>query len=151
MAPGRSPELASSAAPTPKPCGRPRSWWRRSYAALSAAVAAANAAPGPHPTWHFVSDIPGAFVGHGYCSGVGAPVYSWWAIPRYLNTPVDSVTAQGDIMGTMHPNDLGYSEIGAILARAIVSTMTAPAPAPATMDGPAEKVCLAKNWVEGCE
>ena len=65
---------------------------------------------------------------------------------------MDSVTGQGDIMGTMHPNDLGYSEIGASLAKAIVSAMTSvPAATPATKDGPVERVCNAKSWLQGCE
>jgi hypothetical protein len=121
-------------------------------AALSAAVARANAAPGTHPRWHFVSAIESSFHTHGYCAGGGSPVLDWWPHPRYVNTVVDSLTGQGDVMGAMHPNNQGYSEIGAILASTIVSALTSvPAPTPATKDGPVEKVCRWKLWLDSCE
>ncbi len=90
----------------------------RLNATLAAAVAATNAAPGPHPVFHFVAAAP-RFATHGYCTGVGSPAP--WALPnpRFISTPLDSLTSQGDVMGTMHPNDLGQRAIGEALADAM--------------------------------
>jgi hypothetical protein len=84
-------------------------------AALAAAVARANARPGPHPVYHFVTGISARFASHGYCTG-GGSMHPWtWFHPRYVNTPFDSLTSQGDVFGTMHPNDLGQGAIGEAL------------------------------------
>jgi hypothetical protein len=88
----------------------------RLNAALSAAVAAANARPGPHPVFHFVTGISSRFATHGYCTGGGSPALWTWPNPRYISTPIDSLTSQGDpISGTLHPNDLGQRAIGEAL------------------------------------
>jgi lysophospholipase L1-like esterase len=91
----------------------------RLNATLSAAVAAANALPGPHPVFHFVTGISARFATHGYCTGGGSPVPWAWFNPRFVGTPIDSLTSQGDIRGTMHPNDLGQMAIGEALAAAM--------------------------------
>jgi hypothetical protein len=87
-------------------------------AALASMVSSANAAPGFHPVWHLVADIPARFATHGYCTGGGSPAPWQWPNPRYIATPVDSLTSQGDVFGTMHPNDLGQQQIGAALFEA---------------------------------
>jgi lysophospholipase L1-like esterase len=87
----------------------------RLNAALSTAVDAANARLGPHPDYHFATGISARFADHGYCTGIGSPVWWAWPNPRFIATPVDSGTSQGDVRGTMHPNDLGQQEIGAAL------------------------------------
>jgi hypothetical protein len=84
-------------------------------AALANLVATANAAGGIHPVWHLVSDIPARFAGHGYCTGVGSPAIWQWFNPRYIATPIDSLTSQADVFGTLHPNDLGQQAIGMAL------------------------------------
>jgi hypothetical protein len=84
-------------------------------AALAGMVSRANAAPGTHPVWHFVTGISARYVTHGYCTGGGSPAIHAWFVPRYISTPVDSATSQGDAMGTMHPNDLGQRESGAAM------------------------------------
>jgi lysophospholipase L1-like esterase len=91
----------------------------RLNATLSAAVNAANARPGPHPVFHFVTGISSRFASHGYCTGGGSPAPWAWFNPRFISTPVDSLTSQGDIRGTMHPNDLGQQAIGEALAAAM--------------------------------
>jgi hypothetical protein len=87
-------------------------------AALAAWVGRANAAPGSHPVWHFVGGTVAPFATHGYCTGGGTPLpfvdpFFWATIanPRFIATPVDSLTSQGDVMGTAHPNDLGQQAI----------------------------------------
>jgi hypothetical protein len=83
--------------------------------ALSKAVNTANAVQGPHPVFHFVTGISSRFHTHGYCTGVGSPAP--WALfnPRYVATPIDSLTSQGDVKGAMHPNELGTAAIGEAL------------------------------------
>jgi lysophospholipase L1-like esterase len=88
----------------------------RLNATLSAAVGAANARPGAHPVFHFVTGISARFASHGYCTGGGSPAPWAWANPRFISTLVDSVTSQGDPRGIMHPNDLGQQAIGEALA-----------------------------------
>ncbi len=83
-------------------------------AALAAAVAGANAAPGAHPAFHFVTGISARYVSHGYCAGLSLAFWNA-AIPRFVNTPIDSLATQGDIMGTMHPNAAGQAAIGSAL------------------------------------
>jgi lysophospholipase L1-like esterase len=84
------------------------------------AVDAANdRLPEPHPVFHFVTGISFRFAGHGYCTGGGSPAPWAWPNPRFIATPVDSLTRQGDFNGTMHPNDLGQQAIGEVLAAAM--------------------------------
>ena len=83
-------------------------------AALAAAVAGANAAPGAHPAFHFVTGISARYVSHGYCAGLSLAFWNA-VIPRFVNTPIDSLATQGDIMGTMHPNAAGQAAIGSAL------------------------------------
>ena len=87
--------------------------------ALANAVATADAASGTHAQWHLVSGIVSRFATHGYCTGGGSPSLNpWvWNNPRFINTPIDSLspTSQGDILGSMHPNDLGQQAIGEAL------------------------------------
>jgi GDSL-like Lipase/Acylhydrolase family len=90
----------------------------RLNAALSAAVDAANARPGPHPVFHFVTGLSARFATHGYCTGGGSPAPWAWFNPRFVSTPVDSFTSQRDVLGTMHPNDLGQRAIGEALVDA---------------------------------
>ena len=93
-------------------------------AALQAAVNTANSQSGQHAVWHFVSGISSAFSGHGFCTGGGAPLSSalWtWPTPRYMATPVDSLTSQGDANGTMHPNDLGQQVIANVIYNGYLS------------------------------
>jgi endonuclease YncB( thermonuclease family) len=87
----------------------------RLNAALAAAVTAANARPGSHPVFQFVTGISSRFATHGYCTGGGSPFLHVWPHPRFVATPVDSRTSQGDFMGSMHPNDLGQIAIGEAL------------------------------------
>lgn len=90
----------------------------RLNAALAAAVAAAEARPGPHPVFHFVTGISAAFASHGYCTGGGSPsplFPATWLNPRYVNTPLDSTSSQLDVLGSMHPNDIGQQVIGEVL------------------------------------
>jgi lysophospholipase L1-like esterase len=89
----------------------------RLNATLAAAVAAADARPGPHPRFRFVTGISARFATHGYCTGGGSPAPWTWGTPRYINTVVDSQTSQGllNANGTMHPNDLGQQAIGEAL------------------------------------
>ena len=90
----------------------------RLNAALATAVAAANARPGPHPIFRFVTGISARFATHGFCTGGGSnsPLTpATWFHPRYINTPVDSFTSQGNHKGSMHPNDLGQQAIGEAL------------------------------------
>lgn len=91
----------------------------RLNATLRAAVDDANDRPGPHPVFHFVTGISFRFAGHGYCTGGGSPAPWAWPNPRFVATPVDSLTRQGDVRGTMHPNDLGQKAIGEALAAAM--------------------------------
>jgi hypothetical protein len=87
-------------------------------AALAAAVARANARPGPRPEFHFVSGISSQFVSHGYCAGLTLAPWNAFS-PRFVNTPVDSLASQGDVMGTMHPNAMGQAAIGSALFSAM--------------------------------
>jgi PASTA domain len=70
------------------------------------------------------------FASHGYCTGGGSPVP--WAVPnpRFISTPVDSLTSQNDLGGVMHPNDLGQRAIGAALYEAtrFLTAVIAPVP-----------------------
>jgi lysophospholipase L1-like esterase len=92
----------------------------RLNATLRAAVDAANdRLPEPHPVFHFVNGISFRFFRHGYCTGLGSPAPWAWPNPRFIATPVDSLTRQGDPNGTMHPNDLGQQAIGEVLAAAM--------------------------------
>jgi hypothetical protein len=97
---------------------------------LATAVLAANARPGPHPVFRFVSGISARFAGHGYCTGGGSPAP--WALPnpRFIATPVDSLTSQNDLGGVMHPNDLGQRAIGEALYEAtrFLTAVIAPVP-----------------------
>jgi hypothetical protein len=83
---------------------------------LAGMVARANARPGPHPVFTFVKDgILSRFNTHGYCSGAGSQNPFNWGTPRFISTPADSIASQGDVFGTMHPNDLGQQAIGSAL------------------------------------
>jgi serine/threonine-protein kinase len=64
-----------------------------------------------------VSAISSAFSGHGSCTGGGSPDLLTWGTPRYVSTPADSLTSQGDINGSMHPNNLGQQAIADIIYR----------------------------------
>lgn len=92
-------------------------------AALSSAVATANAAPPGGPAWHFVDSVADAFNGHGYCMGWPNPHPHMWFSGRYINTLVDSLNVQGDILGTMHPNAAGQAAAGAAIAGAIMASV----------------------------
>jgi hypothetical protein len=87
-------------------------------AALAAAVARANASPGTHPQFHFVTGISSQFATHGYCAGV-TPAFWNAFVPRFVNTLLDSLASQSDVMGTMHPNAMGQSAIGSGLFSAM--------------------------------
>jgi hypothetical protein len=92
----------------------------RLNATLKAAVETANKdLAEPHPVFHFVTGISFRFFRHGYCTGGGSPAPWTWFNPRFIATPVDSFTRQGDVNGTMHPNDLGQQAIGEVLAAAM--------------------------------
>src|SRR4029079_11138730 len=81
---------------------------------LATAVTAANATPGPHPQFHFVTGISSRYVGHGYCAGVSLAIWNS-VVPRFVNNPGDSLTSQGDILGTMHPNPAGQAPTAAAM------------------------------------
>ena len=83
-------------------------------AALATAVATANAAPGAHPQFHFVTGISSRFASHGYCAGASLAIWNVF-IPRFVNNLADSLASQGDVRGTMHPNPMGQAAIGAAL------------------------------------
>jgi hypothetical protein len=87
----------------------------RLNAVIATAVAAANNQAGPHPSFHFVTGISARFATHGYCTGGGSPAPWTWFNPRYIATPLDSLSSQLDEKGSMHPNDLGQREIAAAL------------------------------------
>ncbi len=93
----------------------------RLNADLAQAVTNADKQAGPHATWYYVGAIQNAFYGHGFCTGVGSPDLSLWTTPRYVETPDDSSTSQGDILGTMHPDNLGQQVIADILYKDYVS------------------------------
>lgn len=108
--------------------------------ALQNAVTEADEAQnrGPDsPDWHFVAGIASAFYGHGYCTGLGlgSTNPAAWIDPRYVNTPVDSSTSQGDILGSMHPNDLGQQAIASVMYDDFVDSplMSASVSAPSTL------------------
>src|SRR5207302_1837050 len=102
---------------------------------LAGMVARANARPGPHPVFTFVKDgILNRFNTHGYCSGAGSQNPFNWTTPRFISTPVDSVASQGDVFGTMHPNDLGQQAIGSALFDVMKSLA---APLSISVSGPA--------------
>jgi hypothetical protein len=75
-------------------------------------VAVANARPGPHPVFHFVTGISARFATHGYCTGPGSPFPHLWGNPRFVGMLFDSLTSQNDVRGSMHPNGLGQIAIG---------------------------------------
>ena len=75
---------------------------------IQQAVDAANAAfvqksNLSNPTWTFVHGPKDTFATHGYCTST-APFFQ----RRYVNTVQDSLLAQGDINGSMHPNKFGH-------------------------------------------
>lgn len=92
-------------------------------AALQSAVGVANARRGPgSPVWHYLSGMYNAFYGHGYCTGSNSsilfdtsPNAAAAAIPRYVNTLLDSEASQGDENGTMHPNDAGQQAMAGVI------------------------------------
>lgn len=88
---------------------------------LANMVIRANQAAGAHPKWFFVSGIASAFAGHGFCTGVGSSNLAVWTTPRYINTPADSLTSQGDASGSMHPNNLGQQVMAGIMESAYTS------------------------------
>ncbi|MBI4601387.1 MAG: hypothetical protein HY721_05420 [Planctomycetes bacterium] len=56
--------------------------------------------------WNFVDGVFEAFEGHGYC-----------ALDNWINRLENSILTQGDIPGTMHPNEAGYSAIAPNIVR----------------------------------
>jgi hypothetical protein len=88
---------------------------------LANMVIRANEAAGPHPKWFFVSGIASAFAGHGYCTGGLSPNPATWLTPRYINTPIDSQSSQDNILGSMHPNDLGQQVMAGVMYSAYTS------------------------------
>jgi lysophospholipase L1-like esterase len=60
--------------------------------------------------WTFISGISKAFSGHGYCV-TGAP--------RFFVQAEESMAAQGDTEGTVHPNQAGHEASGRIMADSI--------------------------------
>jgi hypothetical protein len=97
-------------------------------AALAGLVDRANAAPGDHPAWHLV-DLGSRLAGHGYCTGPDSPVPAQQAGPRFINTVADSITSQGDVYGTLHPDPAGQLERAAALYDAEHAVL-APEPGP---------------------
>jgi lysophospholipase L1-like esterase len=87
--------------------------------ALTNAVATADGASGPHPRWHLVSGIVSRFNTHGYCTDAPSPNPYSWGNPRFIATPVDSLTSQRDERGSMHPNDKGQVAIADALTDAM--------------------------------
>jgi hypothetical protein len=90
-------------------------------AALASAVNMANSAPGRHAAWHFVSGMSAAFAGHGFCTGPGSNNQTA-GVPRYFNTPTDSLLSQGNLAGSMHPNDLGQQVMANVMYQEYRST-----------------------------
>ena len=120
-------------------------------AALSDAV---GRAAGRGTTFTFVRGISERFATHGYCSGIDGmdPLSAFHprnAIPRFISTPVDSFTSQGDGDGSMHPNEGGHQAIGEALAEAMRFVMPAPVPLPPRRP-PSEAVCERRPWTPGC-
>jgi lysophospholipase L1-like esterase len=109
-------------------------------AALQAAVNTASSQSGSHAVWHFVSTISSAFSGHGFCTGGGSPDPLTWFTPRYVSTPADSQTSQGDINGSMHPNDLGQRVIANIIYGSYLSLLST-----TTLADVATALCLDSN------
>jgi len=103
-------------------------------AAIQDAVFRANTAPGSHPAWAFVSGISSRFSTHGYCTDFPSPSWWTWGNPRYVNTLLDSITAQGDPFGSMHPNASGHAEIADALYSAVWFLVAPQAPEPAPRD-----------------
>jgi lysophospholipase L1-like esterase len=99
---------------------------------LAAAVSYAQSQPGPHAEWHYVGAIQNAFYGHGFCTGVGSSNLGVWTTPRYVETPDDSSMSQGDILGTMHPDNLGQQAMASILYNDYLSLPLMSASATAT-------------------
>ncbi|HEY6310969.1 MAG TPA: hypothetical protein VIY52_09200 [Streptosporangiaceae bacterium] len=102
---------------------------------LQNAVDEANQQSGSHPAWHFVAGIASAFYTHGFCTGGGSPNLTTWLNPRYVDTPIDSSTSQGDVLGTLHPNDLGQQVIANVMYDDYVDSplMSASVSAPSTL------------------
>ncbi len=103
-------------------------------AAIQDAVFRANTAPGSHPAWAFVSGISSRFSTHGYCTDFPSPSWWTWGNPRYVNTLLDSITAQGDPFGSMHPNASGHAEIADALYSAVWFLVAPQTPEPAPRD-----------------
>jgi hypothetical protein len=116
---------------------------------LQAAVSAAQTAPSPHPTWHFVPNTATAFNTHGYCTGIGCPNPINWPTPRWVNTPTDSIVNQGDIYGTMHPSREGYTALGQILGARLISVFAPPPPPPPPPSEPLP-ICNTKPHLPQC-
>jgi len=90
-------------------------------AALASAVNMANGASGHHATWHLVSGMSAAFAGHGFCTGPGSNNQTEY-VPRYINTPGDSLLSQGNVNGSMHPNDAGQQVMASVIYQEYTST-----------------------------
>jgi hypothetical protein len=79
-----------------------------------------------------------------------------WVDGRYINTVVDSLNAQGDIFGAMHPNAAGYSAAGAEIAAAIIANVpivvstTPGTPAKPPID-PLSKLCQQHPTLPVCK
>jgi lysophospholipase L1-like esterase len=68
--------------------------------------------------WNYVGHIADRFAKHGWCAGGN----------RWINTVDDSVQKQRHFRGALHPNVVGYSEIGQRLAEALTPLLAGQTP-----------------------
>jgi len=73
------------------------------YAAFVARLNATLWAAAQSYHWHYVGNIAAGFADHGYCAGTN----------RWIVTALDSFSTQGDLAGTLHPNQAGQTFIAA--------------------------------------
>jgi hypothetical protein len=100
--------------------------------ALNSVMRSATTATG----WNYVGGISTKFFGHGYCA------FNHWIIG--LN---ESITGQGDQLGTMHPNLMGQNAIRDSLHARLAADLKNPPSPPAMKLIPAFSILLL-NWFD---
>ncbi|MCC6994698.1 MAG: SGNH/GDSL hydrolase family protein [Deltaproteobacteria bacterium] len=74
--------------------------------------------------WQLVSGLEAAFARHGYCArddGAGQR-------RRWINTTVDALDGQGNLSGSLHPNDLGQAAYRDHIRAALQTLLPPPRP-----------------------
>jgi hypothetical protein len=83
---------------------------RWAYEALLRPLNAEIYAAARRHAWHVVGGIAADFERHGYCAGSGT---------TWIRRLGQSLLSQGDLVGTLHPNERGHAAIGDRAARAL--------------------------------